>query len=77
MGATEISDSVAPAFAERSGVNIDAVALPDQDSLRKDVSYVIGRLKGCAARRGRGGVPDVPELAGMPADLRQIRLCQR
>ena len=31
--------------AERSGANIDAVALPDQDSLRKEVSYVIGRLK--------------------------------
>jgi ABC-type molybdate transport system substrate-binding protein len=31
--------------AERSGANIDAVALPDQDSLRKEVSYVIGSLK--------------------------------
>ena len=31
--------------AERGGANIDAVALPDQDSLRKEVSYVIGRLK--------------------------------
>lgn len=31
--------------AERSGANIDAVALPDQDSLRKEVSYVIGKLK--------------------------------
>ncbi len=31
--------------AERRGANIDAVALPDEDSLRKDVSYVIGMLK--------------------------------
>ena len=31
--------------AERGGANIDAVALPDQDSLRKEVSYVIGMLK--------------------------------
>ena len=31
--------------AERSGAKIDAVALPDQDSLRKEVSYVIGMLK--------------------------------
>ena len=31
--------------AERLGAKIDAVALPDQDSLRKEVSYVIGMLK--------------------------------
>jgi hypothetical protein len=31
--------------AERGGANIDAVALPDQDSLRNEVSYVIGMLK--------------------------------
>ena len=31
--------------AERRGARIDAVALPDQDSLRKEVSYVIGILK--------------------------------
>lgn len=31
--------------AQRRGANVDAVALPDQDSLRKDVSYVIGMLK--------------------------------
>jgi ABC-type molybdate transport system substrate-binding protein len=31
--------------AERAGAKIDAVALPDQDSLRKEVSYVIGMLK--------------------------------
>jgi len=31
--------------AVRAGANIEAVALPDEDSLRKDVSYVIGVLK--------------------------------
>ncbi len=31
--------------AERGGAKIDAVALPDQDSLRQEVSYVIGVLK--------------------------------
>ncbi len=31
--------------AERRGAQIDAVALPDQDSLRTEVSYVIGMLK--------------------------------
>jgi ABC-type molybdate transport system substrate-binding protein len=31
--------------AERRGAKIDAVALPDQDSLHKAVSYVIGMLK--------------------------------
>lgn len=31
--------------AERGGAKIDAVALPDEDSLRREVSYVIGRLK--------------------------------
>ena len=30
--------------AERGGAKIDAVALPDQDSLRNEVSYVIGML---------------------------------
>jgi len=32
--------------AERGGAKIDAVVLPDQDSLRNEVSYVIGTLKG-------------------------------
>ncbi len=31
--------------AKRGGAKIDAVALPDQDSLRNEVSYVIGMLK--------------------------------
>ena len=31
--------------AERGGAKIDAVALSDEDSLRKEVSYVIGMLK--------------------------------
>lgn len=31
--------------AERGGAKIDAVALPDEDSLRREVSYVIGMLK--------------------------------
>jgi ABC-type molybdate transport system substrate-binding protein len=31
--------------AQREGAKIDAVALPDEDSLRKEVSYVIGMLK--------------------------------
>lgn len=29
----------------RAGANIEAAALPDKDSLRKDVSYVVGVLK--------------------------------
>ncbi len=32
--------------AVRGGANVEAVALPDQDSLRSEVSYVIGSLKG-------------------------------
>lgn len=31
--------------AEQRGAKIDAIALPDQDSLRKEVSYVIGMLE--------------------------------
>ena len=31
--------------AQRNGARVEAVALPDQDSLRNEVSYVIGRLK--------------------------------
>lgn len=31
--------------AQRSGAHVEAVALPDEDSLRNEVSYVIGRLK--------------------------------
>ena len=31
--------------AERGGAKIDAVVLPDEDSLRREVSYVIGMLK--------------------------------
>jgi ABC-type molybdate transport system substrate-binding protein len=39
--------------AERGGAKIDAVALPDEDSLRREVSYVIGMLK--AAPRAAAG----------------------
>ena len=31
--------------AQRNGARVEAVALPDQDSLRNEVSYVIGSLK--------------------------------
>ena len=31
--------------AQRNGARVEAVALPDQDSLRNEVSYVIGTLK--------------------------------
>ncbi|HZT25072.1 MAG TPA: substrate-binding domain-containing protein [Pseudolabrys sp.] len=36
--------------AKRNGAKIDAVELPDQDSLRKEVSYVIGSLNGTPHR---------------------------
>jgi ABC-type molybdate transport system substrate-binding protein len=36
--------------AERGGASVDAVALPDEDSLRTEVSYVIGMLTGSNRR---------------------------
>jgi ABC-type molybdate transport system substrate-binding protein len=36
--------------ARRNGANVEGVALPDEDSLRTEVSYVIGMLKGSKHR---------------------------
>ena len=37
--------------ANRAGTNVDAIALPDEDSLRADVAYVIGALNGSPHRK--------------------------
>jgi ABC-type molybdate transport system substrate-binding protein len=37
--------------AHRGGADIDAVTLPDEDSLRADVAYVIGALNGSPHRK--------------------------
>lgn len=37
--------------AHRAGADVDAVALPDEDSLRNEVAYVIGAMSGSAHRK--------------------------
>jgi ABC-type Fe3+ transport system substrate-binding protein len=37
--------------ARRAGADIDAVELPDEDSLRSEVAYVIGALNASPHRR--------------------------
>ena len=59
--------------ALRRGAHVEAVALPEQDSLRTEVSYVIGMLKDSQKSPSLGGIPELLAFIRMPRCLCQIR----
>jgi ABC-type molybdate transport system substrate-binding protein len=56
--------------ARRAGADVEAIALPDKDSLRSEVAYVIGALRGSPHREEADAFLGFGSLA----EIRKLRI---